>query len=111
MQNREHLGANAFSVIPEFVEVDLGDTRLNSRVLSSVAKLANDPSASYPKVFTNERDLEGWYRLLRNERSSGEALLGPHVVQTWTRCRERKVVLALADTTSFHFSGEDTRAG
>lgn len=101
----------AATAVHEFARVDLGDARLNQRLLSSVALLAQGPALSYPDAMPLDRDLEGWYRFLSNDRVTPDALLDPHIQQTWARCKDRKVVLALADSTAMQFGGEDSREG
>lgn len=95
------------SLVDELATVDLGDARLSARALKVVAGLQAHPDASYPDTFTDENDLEGFYRLLSNDSATTEALLAPHFGGTRARAEVSDCVLAIHDSTDIvHGSGK-----
>lgn len=92
----------------EFEGVELGDRRLRQRVQCVAGRLAERPEMSFPNVFENDRELEGFYRLLRNEKVDAQKLLAPHVRNTVERIEQIDgPVLCLHDTTTFTFEGRE----
>src|SRR5918999_802603 len=83
--------------------LELGDPRRDDRALSASIAIAVRPSASFPVLFRRDADLEGFYRLLRNEQVGWRDLLEPHLESTVGRARELGVVLAVHDTTTVSF--------
>lgn len=95
------------SLLDELATVDLGDARLSARALKVVAALQAHPDASYPDAFTEEKDLEGFYRLLANDAATPESLLAPHFDGTKARSKASDCVLAIHDSTDIvHGSGK-----
>lgn len=89
-------------------EVDgaqLGDRRLNARLIELAGALAVDPDASLPRSL-DEAGLEAAYRFLANERVTPERVLAPHVAETAKRIGEWRTCVVAHDTTEFKFSGE-----
>ncbi len=97
------------TIVDEFRGAALGDQRRNARVEKIVHRLAKRPDAGFPRALAEEADLEGFYRFVRNEDITAEALLMPHAQATCRRLAERGEALAVHDTTEFRFGG--TRAG
>jgi len=94
----------------EFVGARLRDERLSKRLVSLAARVAMDPSASFPTSLT-EAELEGAYRFFSNKKVQPEAILEPHVRQTVQRLATADVTLALHDTTTLSFRNEGQREG
>jgi hypothetical protein len=67
--------------------------------------VASAPDKGFPEALGSEAELEGFYRLLANEKVTKEALLKPHSVATVRRVAEHDCVLVAHDTTDFSFSG------
>jgi hypothetical protein len=94
------------SSVAEFDGVNLGDARRVARLSKVVAKLAAAPGVGFPRALVNESDLEGFYRLLRNKAVSFESLLSPHTKATVERMAGLTEVLAVHDSSEFHFAGK-----
>jgi hypothetical protein len=63
---------------------------------------------SFPNVFEDDSELEGFYRLLRNDKVDAQKLLAPHVRNTVGRIAQMDgPVLCLHDTTTFTFEGRE----
>jgi len=93
-------------IAEEFENADLGDKRLDLRLVDAATRIAGNPSASFPKIFPKEADLEGFYRLIRNDRLTLDAVLEPHVQATVDRASKCETVLSIHDTTEAKFSGK-----
>jgi hypothetical protein len=90
----------------QFGAADLGDKRLNARLVSVVEQLATHPSESFPQKFQNPSELEAFYRLMNNKRVSHAKLMAVHTAVTHARMQAIPgVVLLLHDTTVLDYSG------
>jgi hypothetical protein len=95
----------------ELMSVNFDDRRLNQRLRDAADAMAETPSASLPAIFHQGKDIEGFYRLLRNKRVTMERVLSPHHETTCERAQNEGTILALHDTTEFSFAGETEREG
>lgn len=95
------------NLVDELATLDLGDLRRSARALKVMAALQAHPDASYPDTFGDDKDLEGFYRLLANEAVTSEAILSPHFEGTRARAEASDCVLAIHDSTDIvHGSGK-----
>jgi len=62
----------------EFATIDLGDQRLDERLLRCAGRLAQAPLASVRAACKGEAEVKATYRLLHNEKLDMEQLLGAH---------------------------------
>src|SRR6478609_10122408 len=69
----------------EFSGVEFGDRRLERRAVKIVGAVAAAPSDGFPKVMSDDGELEALYRFLRNERVELESVLAPHFRETKRR--------------------------
>lgn len=95
----------------EFEHADLKDARLTARLCRVVQALSVNPAASFPKAMPSEAELEGFYRLVRNDKVNFDNVVAPHVWATVQRAGAHDAVLVAHDTTEFRFKGETDRAG
>jgi hypothetical protein len=109
----------------QFGAVDLGDRRLNKRVVTVAAAMAADPAGSIPKQ--NQASwaaTKGAYRLFDHERATFEQLSQPHWQQTRRQCDEvgdgggggggdddSGVVLLIQDTTWLDYATHRNTSG
>jgi Transposase DNA-binding/Transposase DDE domain len=90
----------------EFEGLEFGDPRLARRGRLVATRVVQNPGLSFPKIFENDIELEGFYRFVRNESVTGEKLLAPHIKNTVRRIGESGgPVLCVHDTTKFTFEG------
>ncbi len=68
---------------------DLGDERLEHRLVRLAEQLAKAPATSFPKAATSDSELEATYRFLGNDRVTPEEIMLPHVRRTLARMRRR----------------------
>lgn len=89
----------------EFAHADLGDRRLNRRVVRIAKSLAAAPKDSIPTASDGLAETLAVYRFLDNEKVTLEKVLKPHVEQTHRRIRKHPVVLVAQDTTELDYTG------
>lgn len=99
----------ATDVVDDFVGANLGDARLNARLLSTAAMVSAKPDSSFPRAAVDDAELEATYRFLSNKRITPAAILAPHVRQTLRRASASECVVIAHDTTEFNF-GSSRRA-
>lgn len=88
----------------EFATADLGDERLNQRLVKVVDTLASQPGKSITAACRGWSETKATYRLLEQD-ISWENLLQPHWDSTLARAAEHNTVLCLQDTTELDFNG------
>lgn len=93
-----------------FETADLGDPRRASRLINAVGRLAARPGASLPEAMASPAELEGLYRFANNKKVPFGALLSAQAAAAAERCRERKRVLVIHDTTTASFKHADPEA-
>jgi hypothetical protein len=96
----------AEDVAEEFSGADLKDPRRERRLARVASKLADDPEASFPDLFSSSAELEGFYRFLRNESFDWQDVLEPHLEATCGRAEQLGECLVIHDTTEFAFKGD-----
>ena len=97
------------SLSEEMQQVELGDRRLTARVQQVMEALSAEPDQSYPDIFGDDSQLEGFYRLIRNPALSVDQVLSPHREQTAERSRQVGSVLAIHDTSEMAWPLRDGR--
>ncbi len=98
------------SIASEFVDVDLGDRRLERRLLRIAEQCRAAPDRSFPDIAPGTPELTALYRFLRSEAATLTSILEPHFDATSVRCAQAGKVLVVHDTTECEFSGEKRRA-
>ena len=90
----------------EFATVDLGDKRLNKRLIKVVQQWADKPTQSIPTAAGGWGDTAAAYRMLDNKRCDWREVLEAHSHCTTQRMAALPVVLCLTDTTELDFNGQ-----
>ena len=88
----------------EVGDVELGDKRLNRRLVETVAQLAAQPTMSIPQACQDWAATKATYRLLDNDKVSDEKIYAAHFARTRARLVGQARVLAVQDTTLLDFS-------
>lgn len=106
-------GEEASWVEAELGAVQLGDKRLEWRLLDTAAKLANQPTHSINQACEDWADTKATYRLFDNKEVTPAKLLAPHYDRTRERLVGHECVLAVQDTTYLNYTahGETTGLG
>ena len=95
----------------EFKSVDLGDKRLNDRVVKLAIRLGENPTESIPSACYGWYEAKSAYRFFENEKVSAEKILSSHIKETHVRMAVEKRVLLLQDTTELDYSTHHKKTG
>ena len=98
-------------VSEELGELDLGDVRLDLRLMEMIERLAEQCERSVPQAFGSWAEVKGAYRLWENSRVEWQAILAPHRDQVVRRAAEHPVVLAIQDTTEINLTSRPATTG
>jgi hypothetical protein len=90
----------------EFADLDLGDARLNRRLVQLAETFARQPQASIPSACGGWAETKGAYRFFGAESVGWQDILEPHWNCTRARMSKHPVVLCLQDTTELDFNGQ-----
>ena len=90
----------------EFKTINLGDKRLDQRLMLLAERLADRPTASIPGACKGWAETQAAYRFLAQEEVSWEAILEPHWACSIERMKAQRIVLCLQDTTELDFHGQ-----
>ena len=86
----------------EFEGVDLGDKRLNKRMLEVAVSINSSPNYSFPSMTESHRkQLKGIYRFFQNKKVSEGKILQAHYANTVERMDEYKGEVFLLNDTTF----------
>jgi len=88
----------------EFVDLDLGDVRLNKRARTLMQRLSSKPTVGIPQACQSWGETIAAYRFFDNDEIQWEAILEPHWRQTEQRMAAEPIVLCLQDTTELDFN-------
>lgn len=95
----------------EFSGVDLGDERLNSRLVKTIKLMAEQPTASINQACGNWSTTKGAYRFFDNDKVEGKDILDAHGENCFQRLKPEPLVLIIQDTSFLnyteHFKTED----
>jgi hypothetical protein len=95
----------------EFAGADLGDKRLNRRLVKLTERFADKPTASIPGACPDWSETQAVYRFFDQANNDKrpldwQTILTPHIERTEARMRQHRVVLCLQDTTELDFNGQ-----
>ena len=88
----------------EFGGANLGDLRLNQRLMELGAAFFAQPAANIPQACGSIAKAKAAYRFFDNDRVTMDKLLEPHLKATVDRVRPETVVLAVQDTSSLDYT-------
>jgi hypothetical protein len=90
----------------EFLGIDLGDKRRDSRAIRLIERLAERSTASIPAACNGWAETQAAYRFLAGDEYHWLDILEPHRQCTRARMAEHPVVLCIEDTTELDFNGQ-----
>jgi hypothetical protein len=91
-------------VIEELAGADLGDSRLDMRLIKMVERFSQCPEAGIAEACGSRAATRGAYRFLENARVQPERILEPHAEQTARRAAEHPLVLVAQDTSEINLT-------
>ena len=108
----EVLSAQAWAS-EQFGQVQLGDARLNKRVVRVAAALAADPQGSIPQQNKRWKETKGAYRLFDHDQATFESICQAHWEQTRLAAgaSQQQVTLFVQDTTWLSFAAHPATTG
>lgn len=88
-----------------FGHAKLGDQRRTKRLVKLVDQMCQRPGGTLPQKFRSPADLQAFYRLMRQDEVTHEAILSAHRQATLEQIAQRATpVLVLHDSTEFDFT-------
>lgn len=96
----------------EFGGADLGDGRLNLRLVKLATRFAEQPTASIPGACGDWAETMAAYRFFDQANAdrrglSWQSILQPHMDGSEARMAQQPIVLCLQDTTELDFNGQE----
>ena len=95
----------------EFAGLDLGDIRLNDRLVDIADALAAQPMSPISTACGDWSAVKAAYRFFDNDKVSAEKVLDPHFQQTVERMRGHERVFAIQDTTYLDYTDHPATQG
>lgn len=80
------------------------DLRLKNRLYNSMLQISNNPSKSHPEQFETWAELNGFYRLINNEKISFNFLMDPYFNTVKEKVDKLNKVLIIHDTSTLTYS-------
>lgn len=95
----------------ELAGVDLGDARLDARLINTAVQLSAQPLSSINQACEDWADVKAAYRLFDNEKVTLGKILYPHQMRTRERMQAHSLVLAVQDTTFLSYTDHPKTTG
>ena len=95
----------------EFSGLDLGDSRLNARLINVADALASHPESTINVACGDWSSAKTASRLFDNEKVSPEGILAPHFQRTIERMSEHQRVFAIQGTTYLDYTDHPSTQG
>lgn len=102
--------AGSRGIVEEFAGA-FRDKRRDARLGRIAESIAAQPTASFPKIFDDDAQLEAAYRFFSSVHVTPAAILLPHVERTKARAAAEARVLVIHDSTDFTFRPDGQRRG
>ncbi len=95
----------------EFGGIELGDKRLDRRLIATAVQLTSQPTAPINQACEDWAATKASYRLFNNDKATVEKILEPHQQQTQERMKKYALVLAVQDTTYLNYTAHPKTKG
>lgn len=95
----------------EFADVDLGDERLNLRLIKLAGQFTDQPQAPINQACDDWADTKAAYRFFDNESVTSADILKPHQMRIQQRMKGLSVVLAVQDTSTLNYTHHPRTSG
>jgi hypothetical protein len=105
------LGAATSWCKEEFGSLQLGDQRLDRRLIATAAQLMSQPTASLNQACEDWAATKASYRLFDNDKVTVTKILEPHQVQVHERMKRYPLVLVVQDTTYLDYTSHPKTEG
>lgn len=88
----------------EFVEVSLGDKRLEARLIRLCDRFSDAPESPINQACADWAETKAAYRFFQNENVEVSEILAAHCGKTAQRAKKHKTILAVQDTSYFIYT-------
>lgn len=95
----------------EFREVDLGDRRLDSRLVKLCDSFSESPESPINQACADRAETKAAYRFFQNENVDVERIMSAHRANTSGRAEGHPIVLALQDTSYLVYTSHPKTKG
>lgn len=95
----------------EFAEVNLGDKRLDARLIKLCDRFSDAPESPINQACVDWAETKAAYRFFQNDNVEVGQILAAHCRKTAQRAKEHKTVLALQDTSYFVYTSHPKTEG
>lgn len=95
----------------EFAEVDLGDKRLDARLVTLCDRFSDAPESPINQACADWAETKAAYRFFQNDNVETGQILAAHCGKTARRASEHETVLALQDTSYFVYTSHPKTEG
>ena len=95
----------------ELANVDLGDTRLNTRLAKLCDRFSEAPESPINQACADWAETKAAYRFFRNEQVDARAIMKAHRLKTAERAQRYKTILAIQDTSYFVYTSHPKTKG
>jgi hypothetical protein len=86
---------------------ELGDKRLDDRLVTLLSDLGSRPNLSIPAACRGRAEMKAAYGFFDNDKVTFEKVVAPHVARTMERMAQHPVVLLVQDTTEIDLTRPD----
>ena len=112
MDNREKITAESIEwQEKEFIELNIGDKRLNERLKTIISGRMQSPNSSIPGSMKTWAKTKGAYRFFSNDKIDAEVIYEAHRNSTIKRIEDRQIILAPQDTTDISYPNHKGKEG
>lgn len=95
----------------EFQEIDLGDKRLNSRLIKICDSFSQSPESPINQACADWAETKAAYRFFKNKNVDVERIMAAHRQKTVGRAKGHRIVLAIQDTSYLIYTNHTKTAG
>ena len=95
----------------EFSEVDLGDERLNDRLIKIANSFSESPESPINQACEDWAETKAAYRFFKNDRVDSEEIFNAHSLKTAKRCQDHPIILAVQDTSYIIYTKHTKTSG
>ncbi len=95
----------------EFQTLDLGDKRLNSRLINICDRFSESPESPINQACNDWAETKGVYRFFSNNKVDSDKILRAHSLKTMERSKKYKTILAIQDTSYLIYTNHKATKG
>ena len=95
----------------EFVEVNLGDKRLNQKLIQLCDRFSESPESPINQACEDWSETKSAYRFFQNESVEVGSIMAAHSAKTARRADKYETILALQDTSYFNYTSHPKTKG